>query len=109
MSAMSVIECSCGMVMSVSAVKPRNRCIRCGGVEFGELERRKPAAGAWTRPAKRTVVDGGNDLSFSPIAFVATIETASMGYLPSAEPTGFTASGNYALSAGRLPQGIGRD
>jgi hypothetical protein len=38
---MPVLECSCGMVMSVSIAKPRTMCIRCGGVEFRELERFK--------------------------------------------------------------------
>jgi hypothetical protein len=36
-AAMPVIECTCGMVMSLSAV-PRNNCIRCGGVEFRVIE-----------------------------------------------------------------------
>ena len=35
---MPVLECSCGMVMSVSVAKPRNTCIRCGGAEFRELQ-----------------------------------------------------------------------
>jgi hypothetical protein len=34
---MCVIECSCGMVMSISALDPRNQCIRCGGIEFRML------------------------------------------------------------------------
>ena len=38
---MPVIECSCGMVMSVAARDPRACCIRCGGVEFHILERRE--------------------------------------------------------------------
>ena len=29
-----VVECSCGMVMSISADAPRAYCIRCGGIEF---------------------------------------------------------------------------
>ena len=37
---MPVIECSCGMVMSVPVEGPRVCCIRCGGVEFHILERR---------------------------------------------------------------------
>jgi hypothetical protein len=36
---MPVIECSCGMVMSVPAKGPRGCCIRCGGVEFQILAR----------------------------------------------------------------------
>jgi hypothetical protein len=43
---MPVLECSCGMVMSVSIAKPRNMCIRCGGVEFQELEKLKLGAKA---------------------------------------------------------------
>ncbi len=51
---MPVIECTCGMVMSVPARGPRACCIRCGGVEFHVLERcadrprRKPAVVAAT-------------------------------------------------------------
>ena len=29
-----VVECSCGMVMSISTNAPRAYCIRCGGIEF---------------------------------------------------------------------------
>lgn len=36
---MPVIECSCGMMMSVSASEPRSCCIRCGGVEFRVVEK----------------------------------------------------------------------
>ena len=43
---MPVLECSCGMVMSVSAAKPRNTCIRCGGAEFRELECFQPVVAA---------------------------------------------------------------
>jgi hypothetical protein len=39
---MPVIECSCGMVMSISAATPRKSCIRCGGAEFRELVWRGP-------------------------------------------------------------------
>lgn len=31
---MPVIECSCGMVMSIAADDSRCHCIRCGGLEF---------------------------------------------------------------------------
>lgn len=37
---MPVVECSCGMVMSLSARDPRTCCIRCGGVELHILPRR---------------------------------------------------------------------
>jgi hypothetical protein len=43
---MPVLECSCGMVMSVSIAKPRNMCIRCGGAEFRELESFDPNVNA---------------------------------------------------------------
>jgi hypothetical protein len=36
---MPVIECSCGMVMSVPIEAQRGSCIRCGGVEFHILDR----------------------------------------------------------------------
>ncbi len=35
---MPVIECTCGMVMSVPARGPRVCCIRCGRAEFHLLE-----------------------------------------------------------------------
>jgi hypothetical protein len=34
---MPVVECSCGMVMSVSVVQPRSSCIRCGSSDIREL------------------------------------------------------------------------
>jgi hypothetical protein len=37
-STMPVVECSCGMVMSISGAKPRNTCIRCGSAEFRALD-----------------------------------------------------------------------
>jgi hypothetical protein len=36
---MPVIECSCGMVMSVPVEGARSSCIRCGGLEFQILDR----------------------------------------------------------------------
>ena len=36
---MPVIECSCGMIMSVPTTEPRACCIRCGGVEFRFVEK----------------------------------------------------------------------
>jgi hypothetical protein len=35
---MPVIECTCGMVMSVPAGAARASCIRCGGAEFHILK-----------------------------------------------------------------------
>ena len=35
---MPVIECTCGMVMSVPSRAARASCIRCGGVEFHLLK-----------------------------------------------------------------------
>lgn len=46
---MPVLECSCGMIMSVSIAKPRNMCIRCGGAHFRELERFIPDVKATKR------------------------------------------------------------
>ena len=31
---MPIIQCACGMVMSVAADEPRHCCIRCGGVKL---------------------------------------------------------------------------
>jgi hypothetical protein len=60
---MPVIECSCGMVMSVSAAEPRNSCIRCGGAEFHELGHRKPIANMAGRLPARTVTGSGSPLA----------------------------------------------
>ena len=38
-AAMPVIECSCGMIMSLSTGERRCSCIRCGGVEFRVVEK----------------------------------------------------------------------
>jgi hypothetical protein len=46
---MPVIECSCGMVMSVSDAEPRRNCIRCRGIEFRVLHGSKPANQALER------------------------------------------------------------
>ncbi len=43
---MPVLECSCGMIMSVSAAAPRKTCIRCGGTNLRGFARRSS-----TRPA----------------------------------------------------------
>lgn len=34
---MPIIQCACGMVMSVPADDPRHCCVRCGGVELRML------------------------------------------------------------------------
>jgi hypothetical protein len=38
---MPVIECSCGMVMSITPADARLRCIRCGGAELHVIGRRE--------------------------------------------------------------------
>ena len=63
---MPVLECSCGMVMSVSVAKPRNTCIRCGGVEFRELERFKPVVNAMDCAPLVPITTCGNGLPDSP-------------------------------------------
>ena len=45
---MPVLECSCGMIMSVSAAEPRKNCIRCGSTNLHGFARRVP-----NRPAPR--------------------------------------------------------
>jgi hypothetical protein len=35
---MPILECRCGMVMSVQAENPRATCIRCGGASFGRVD-----------------------------------------------------------------------
>jgi hypothetical protein len=65
---MAVLECSCGMVMSVSVAKPRNTCIRCGGVEFRELDRFKPVVNATDHASQVIITTGGNVLPMQPRA-----------------------------------------
>jgi hypothetical protein len=65
---MPVIECSCGMVMSVSVAKPRNKCIRCGGVEFRELGDFKPVVNAMNCAPLVPITTGRNDRLDSPVA-----------------------------------------
>ena len=35
---MPILECRCGMVMSVPAANLRATCIRCGGAQLGRIE-----------------------------------------------------------------------
>jgi len=35
---MPILECRCGMVMSVPAENPRQSCIRCGRGELGRVD-----------------------------------------------------------------------
>jgi predicted nucleic acid-binding Zn-ribbon protein len=67
---MPLIECSCGMMMSVSAAEPRSCCIRCGGVEFRLVEKWQAARSTATpfvprasfsdcAPSRREVVTSG--------------------------------------------------
>jgi predicted nucleic acid-binding Zn-ribbon protein len=51
---MPLIECACGMMMSVSMREPRKRCIRCGGVEFRFVERGESAQDIDKRLVKRS-------------------------------------------------------
>jgi hypothetical protein len=51
---MPIIECACGMVMSVAADEPRCCCIRCGGVELRML--------SMTDHRRRTDVRDGDQL-----------------------------------------------
>jgi hypothetical protein len=55
---MPVIECSCGMVMSSTASKPRNTCIRCGGVAFQVLDRHERSANGFDRSPMRLFAAG---------------------------------------------------
>jgi hypothetical protein len=41
---MPVLECTCGMVMSVAAARPRATCIRCRGAKLRELFSGRTAA-----------------------------------------------------------------
>jgi hypothetical protein len=69
---MPVLECSCGMVMSVTAAKPRNTCIRCGGVEFRELERLIPVKKANECASLLPVTICGNTFSMQPLPSAGT-------------------------------------
>jgi hypothetical protein len=63
---MPVLECSCGMVMSVSVVKPRNSCIRCGGAEFRELQHFDLVVNTVERTPRVPITNCGNGLRISP-------------------------------------------
>jgi hypothetical protein len=69
---MPVLECSCGMVMSISTATPRNKCIRCGGIEFRELERFQAVARATGFASQVRNTIGGNELILSPLAMAGT-------------------------------------
>ena len=58
---MPVLECSCGMVMSVPVAKPRNTCIRCGAVEFRELVHFQPVVNMTDRASPIPITTCGND------------------------------------------------
>src|SRR5262245_50018346 len=57
--AMPVIECACGMVMSVMPAEPRLHCIRCGGAEFQAIGLREQASAAPRPGAKNAATDFG--------------------------------------------------
>jgi hypothetical protein len=50
---MPVLECSCGMVMSVSAAEPRNTCIRCRRADLKPLKQKTKTFRAVQRLKKR--------------------------------------------------------
>ena len=72
---MPVIECTCGMVMSVSIHGPRASCIRCGGIEFHLLKQSE------SRPRRGAVVFEmtPRDTTFPTFEFDGTELTASIG------------------------------
>ncbi len=73
---MPVIECSCGMVMSVSVATLRNTCIRCGGVEFRELERFNSAVNTTNCTSLEPISTCGHCLPIPSLAM------ASKGVIP---------------------------
>ena len=75
---MPIIECSCGMVMSISVATPRNTCIRCGGVEFRELERFNAVVNATICTSLVPVTSVGNCF------LMPTLAAASKGAIPTA-------------------------
>ncbi len=50
---MPVVECSCGMVMSISVARPRHNCIRCGSSDIREVEWRASAPVVSKQSAER--------------------------------------------------------
>jgi hypothetical protein len=63
---MPVLECSCGMVMSVSVAKPRITCIRCGGAEFRELQHFDLVVNTMDNTPLLPLTTCGNGLRISP-------------------------------------------
>ena len=70
---MPVIECSCGMVMSVSVAKPRNTCIRCGGVTFHEPDEINPVVNAMDCAPLVPIATCGSDRLVSPLATASKV------------------------------------
>ena len=58
---MPILECHCGMVMSVPAANPRGRCIRCGGAELGRVKALATSQGPATS-AKSMYTPSGDQL-----------------------------------------------
>lgn len=75
-AAMPVIECVCGMVMSVSSSEPRRCCIRCNGIEFRAIEK-----WGWRRHEDKTP-DNWSVLPAGPAAFsLAGIHATMIGQI----------------------------
>ena len=60
-----VVECSCGMVMSISTNAPRAYCIRCGGIDFHVIGN---LSGNSLRSHQPVGVDAGRE-RVGPLAF----------------------------------------
>lgn len=77
---MPVLECSCGMVMSVAASDPRNSCIRCG-VELLVLEGRKLGNADLRHSAARQIGGRGHERVLDAVTIFATATNSlSSGY-----------------------------
>jgi hypothetical protein len=81
--AMPIIECSCGMFMSLSSAEPRTRCIRCGGVEFRFVEKWAAVHEVPVRfvPRRSTADRADSSRELAAIALAATEPTGEGAYI----------------------------
>ena len=69
---MPVLECSCGMVMSATATKLRNTCIRCGSASLSEFAQGQTVDRAADLLSSSRSTTGGDSLASQSHEFVST-------------------------------------
>ena len=69
---MPVLECACGMVMSVAATKLRNTCIRCGSASLSEFAQTQSVDCAGERSPCAPDTIARDSVTSQPHEFVST-------------------------------------